>query len=174
MFPPTAASPWGWRLLLAVAFLAFFTAFAEAQPAATPQKWALLIGVDHYNDSGHINDLSSAGRDVEGLKAALIEAGGVPEANITLLTTEGDAARQPTRGNILRELAALGRRVQPGDNGIRLFFRSWPWRSGANRICCPAMRTPWTKRRLATPVSRRKSFRDRLKQVPGGPADRRL
>ncbi len=87
--------------------------------SARADNWALLIGIDRYEDQGRINALGGAAADARSLKAALVEAANFPDANIRLLVSDGDV--KPTRSNILTELARLAQNAAPGDTVFVLY-----------------------------------------------------
>ena len=84
-----------------------------APGAFASEKWALLIGINDYEDRGHIASLGAADNDARKLKAVLKETLGFPEANITLLVSDGD--EKPTRANIVNALAHLSENAKAGD-----------------------------------------------------------
>src|SRR5215210_6400612 len=68
---------------------------------AGPKRFALIIGVDHYDDT-QITTLGGASNDAKALKDALVRYAGFGEEQVTLLASDQPPERQPTRGNILR------------------------------------------------------------------------
>ena len=86
---------------------------------ARAEKWALLIGINHYEDSNRISNLAAADNDARKLKVALRETMGFPEANIDLLVSDGDM--KPTRSNIISALDRLADHAKPGDT-VFVFF----------------------------------------------------
>ena len=80
---------------------------------AFAEKWALLIGINDYEDRTFISSLGAADNDARKLKETLKETMGFPEANIDLLVSDGDP--KPTRSNIVNALARLGENARPGD-----------------------------------------------------------
>ncbi len=95
------------RRLLALCVLSLL-----ALPALA-EKWALLIGIDQYEDRNRIAALSGAARDARKFKATLTEIVGVPDANIELLVSDGDT--KPTRFNIVEALDKLQSNAKAGD-----------------------------------------------------------
>lgn len=77
------------------------------------QKWALVIGVDQYEDANHINALGGAAADARALNKVLLEAAGFSSDHVTLLASDGPT--KPTRSNILAALGRLIKNAQPGD-----------------------------------------------------------
>ena len=72
----------------------------------TDQRWAIIIGINEYQDSG-VGDLEYAVADAEGFSQTLTEIpGGVPVNNIMILTDKAtDPKRLPTRSNIITQLS---------------------------------------------------------------------
>ena len=66
----------------------------------TGKRWALLVGVDTYDDEHHYGRLSLCVRDVYAI-AQQLEASGFDSERIRLLTDESDDP--PTREHILAE-----------------------------------------------------------------------
>lgn len=77
-----------------------------------PEKWALLIGVNQYEDQ-RIAPLRTAAADARLLQKTLLEGLKVGEENIELLTSE--SPRKPTRSNIAVALQKLAQNAKPGD-----------------------------------------------------------
>ncbi|HEU4834916.1 MAG TPA: caspase family protein, partial [Pyrinomonadaceae bacterium] len=82
------------------------------------KRWALLIGVDKYQDS-NISSLRGAANDANSLREVLIKYAGFPQDQVVVLSTAEPAERQPTRSNILKRLSNLSGLV-PND-GLLLF-----------------------------------------------------
>ena len=80
---------------------------------ARAEKWALLIGINQYEDRNYIASLGSADNDARKLKMLLREKLSFPDANIVQLVSDGDT--KPTRANIIEELGKLKERANPGD-----------------------------------------------------------
>jgi hypothetical protein len=70
------------------------------------KRWALLIGVDRYEDS-NIGPLRGAANDANSLKDVLIRYAGFPQDQVVVLSTNEPPERQPTRKNILKRLSNL-------------------------------------------------------------------
>lgn len=70
------------------------------------KRWALIIGVDKYEDE-NITQLRGAGNDAMALAKALTEHAGFGEDQVIVLTNDQQPGRQPTRKNILRYLSNL-------------------------------------------------------------------
>lgn len=82
------------------------------------KRWALIVGVDQYDDA-HIGRLAGAANDARALADALAVYAGFPRDQIIVLATGEPPERQPTRINILRRLSNL-RGLVPND-GLFLF-----------------------------------------------------
>lgn len=85
-----------------------------------PKRYALVIGVDQYQDT-QITTLGGAANDARTLANALIQYAGFPPEQVTLLATDQPAERQPTRGNILRRLSNM-RGAVPQDGMLLVAF----------------------------------------------------
>jgi len=81
-------------------------------------RWALIIGVDEYEDK-NISPLYGATNDANALAKALKDHAGFDEDQIIVLTNDQDRSRRPTRLNILRYLSNLKALVPKG--GLLLF-----------------------------------------------------
>ncbi len=77
----------------------------KALPASA-RRYALIIGVDKYNDGG-ISNLDGATNDAKAIQEALIKYAGFLKEQVTLLTTDQPPSLQPTRSNILSRLDHL-------------------------------------------------------------------
>ena len=90
--------------------------------SARADAWALLIGVNEYEDRNHIASLGTADQDAIALKNMLMETMKVSERHIDLLVTDPKAETpKPTRSNILASLARLKNNARPGDT-VYVFF----------------------------------------------------
>ena len=85
---------------------------------STSKRWALIVGVDQYDDV-HIGRLAGAANDARNLADALVAFAGFPRDQIIVLATGEPPERQPTRINILRRLSNL-KGLLPRD-GLFLF-----------------------------------------------------
>ncbi len=97
----------------AVGIAAAAVLLSAAAPASAA-KWALLVGVEHYQRED-VAPLRYAVADVQGVARALTEACGVPEEHIFLLTSGASPEAEATRPNLTFRLEWLARKVQPGD-----------------------------------------------------------
>ena len=82
------------------------------------KRWALLVGVDNYQDL-NISPLRGAANDANSLREVLVKYAGFPEDQVVVLSTAEPPERQPTRNNILKRLSNLSGLV-PND-GLLLF-----------------------------------------------------
>lgn len=92
--------------------------------AAEPQKWAILIGVNRYQDP-HIQSLNFSVADARALLEVLADPniGGFPRDRVLLLTDDaGDANLIPTRRNIMDRVAEW--LAFPGPEDTLFFFYS--------------------------------------------------
>lgn len=87
---------------------------------AKAKRWALIIGVDRYEDE-NITPLGGATNDANGLARALKEHAGFDENQIIVLTNEQKANKQPTRRNILKYLSNL-KGLVPQDGLVLISF----------------------------------------------------
>src|SRR5262245_26036636 len=76
------------------------TARAQSGIKELPDKakrWAVLIGVDEYDDKQHFQNLTAAVNDARALKETLVKYAGFPDDQVILLTSDQAADMQPTR-----------------------------------------------------------------------------
>jgi hypothetical protein len=90
-----------------------------AWPPST-KRWALIIGVDQYDDR-QITPLLAASNDAVALSEAFIRYAGFPREQVILLASNQPEERRPTRGNILVRLSNLSRLV-PKDGLLLVAF----------------------------------------------------
>ena len=95
-----------------------------AQLPAPAKRYALLIGVDSYDD-GHITGLLGAANDAKVLEDALVDNAGFDRDRILRLSSDQLLDRQPTRA--LREVDP--HLDQPGIHGIRALDAGGPGRA---------------------------------------------
>lgn len=81
-------------------------------------RWALVIGVDQYDDPG-LGQLGGAANDARALRDALIATAGFPAEQVTLIATGEKPDQVPTHRNILKAVRDLTSKVQR--NGLLLF-----------------------------------------------------
>src|SRR5262245_53787236 len=87
----------------------------EALPASvsalpsSDRRWALLVGVDQYQDK-QITPLTGAAADAHALADALVKYAGFDPQHVIVLATDLPAERQPTKGNILVRLSNISDR----------------------------------------------------------------
>lgn len=82
-------------------------------------RWAVLVGVNHYEDVLNYGELQVCVKDVNAVRKQLI-AGGFDPARIHLLTDDSD--KLPTRENILAALKSVADATEPDD--LLLFYYS--------------------------------------------------
>lgn len=104
-----------------LATLVLLSVSHRSSASGEPRRWALVVGVDHY-DSTSISPLSFAGADAKEFARALTEVGGFSRDRVILMTSESDVNQRPTSENILEWLENMRREVGPGD--IFVFFFS--------------------------------------------------
>ena len=101
---------------------------AKAEPGAvshpdtvygTGNRWAVLVGVNAYDDALHFGPLHVCVKDVEATHTQLI-AGGYDPARIRLLTDNTETL--PTKANILSALKSVADATEPDD--LLLFYYS--------------------------------------------------
>lgn len=95
---------------------------SSAGPATlygTGNRWAVLVGVNEYEDKANYGHLSVCGKDVHAVREQLI-TGGFDPARIRLLTD--DSPEPPIRDNILLALQAVRDATEPDD--LLLFYYS--------------------------------------------------
>lgn len=91
----------------------------ESLPASS-KRYALVIGVDEYEDS-QINKLEGASNDAKAIVEALVQYAGFPRDQVKLLTSDQPVERRPTRNKILRQLSNL-RGTVPKDGLLLIAF----------------------------------------------------
>ena len=91
-------------------------------PVAAGETWALLVGVDDYQDP-RISDLNYTVNDVIALYDALIDpqVGGLPKSQAYLMTNRSTGEDLPTHTNVLFRLENLAARIKPEDTFIFYF-----------------------------------------------------
>ena len=91
----------------------------ESLPASS-KRYALVIGVDEYEDS-QINKLEGASNDAKAIVEALVQYAGFLRDQVKLLTSDQPVERRPTRNKILRQLSNL-RGTVPKDGLLLIAF----------------------------------------------------
>jgi formylglycine-generating enzyme required for sulfatase activity len=102
---------------------------------AKSKRFALIIGVDEYDDS-QVSKLEGAANDARALADALVRYSGFPEDQVTLLASDQPLERRPTRGNILRRLSNL-RGLVPQDGLLLVSFAGHGIERGGRGFLCP-------------------------------------
>jgi Caspase domain len=82
------------------------------QLPAKAKRYALLIGVDSYDD-GQISGLRGAANDTKVLAESLVRNAGFDPDRIVRLASDQPRDLQPTRGNILKFLSNILRTMPP-------------------------------------------------------------
>ncbi len=86
----------------------------------TGNRWAVLVGVNHYDDKANYGELHVCVKDVRAIREQLT-AGGFDPERIRLLTDD-TPEELPTRDNILVALKAVADATEPDD--LLLFYYS--------------------------------------------------
>jgi Flp pilus assembly protein TadD len=100
------------------------------------KRWALVIGVDKYQDP-QISPLKGSDNDARLIADALVRYAGFPRDQVILLSTDQPAERQPTRVNILRRLSNLSTAV-PKDGLLLVSFAGHGMERGGKAFLLPA------------------------------------
>jgi hypothetical protein len=87
---------------------------------ASAANYALLVGIEEYQDHEHINPFGAAVADAKGVAKALQEAAAFPASNTRVLASDGVA--KPTRANIVSALEDIARKVKPEDVVMVMFI----------------------------------------------------
>lgn len=101
-----------------------------------PKRWALIIGVDKYQDP-QISPLKGSDNDARLIADALVRFAGFPKDQVILLSTDQPIERQPTRVNILRRLSNLASTV-PKDGLLLVSFAGHGMERGGQAFLLPA------------------------------------
>jgi len=149
-------------VLLGVALLA-----ALPLARARAENWALLIGIDRYQDGDNINALGGADGDALALAKALTEVANFPGdgQHVRVLTSGGDAKFLPLKNRILRELETLRQRVKPGDT-VFVSFSGHGVESGGVPYLLPYDADISTGDLIRDTGIAEEKFRDYLRSVP--------
>src|SRR5882672_11858767 len=112
-----------WLIIITAPVRAQSRVLAHPEISTLPSKekrWALIIGIDKYEDD-NITPLLAGANDANALAHALKDYAGFNENQIIVLTDEQPKSRQPTRLNILRYLSNLKRSI-PKDGLFLISF----------------------------------------------------
>src|SRR5688572_13794284 len=101
-----------------------------------PKRWALVIGVDKYQDP-QISPLKGSDNDARLIADALVRYAGFPKDQVILLSTDQPLERQPTRVNILRRLSNLSTAV-PKDGLLVISFAGHGMERGGHAFLLPS------------------------------------
>lgn len=85
--------------------------------SAHADSWGLVVACGEFENPA-INPLAGCEADGQLAKRTLVNAAGIPEDHIVLLTTAGPSANVPRRARILQEFNALVRKTKPGDRVV--------------------------------------------------------
>ncbi len=100
------------------------------------KRWALVIGVDKYQDP-QISPLKGSDNDARLIADALVRYAGFPQDQVILLATNQPLERQPTRVNILRRLSNLSTAV-PKDGLLLISFAGHGMERGGHAFLLPS------------------------------------
>ena len=91
--------------------------------AERSRRWAVLVGINDYEDQEGIGNLKYAADDVQLMYDCLTgPGGGYRPRNVILMTERANVRkRKPTRANIVTTLRVLMRRARPGDDFLFAF-----------------------------------------------------
>lgn len=150
-----------------------------------PKRWALVIGVDKYQDP-QISPLKGSDNDARLIADALVRYAGFPKDQVILLSTDQPLERQPSRVNILRRLSNLSTAV-PKDGLLVVSFAGHGMERGGHAFLLPsdaqisdqisfleetALSTARIKERIKeTGVAQVLLLLDACRNDPGGRAD---
>lgn len=95
------------------------TSIVRAAPNAAPTKWAILVGIDQYQND-EISTLRYAVADTKAMKDALIGAG-FPASNVFTMTGDAGGPDAPTSLNVIKRLSSLSDRIGPDDTFVFYF-----------------------------------------------------
>jgi formylglycine-generating enzyme required for sulfatase activity len=88
--------------------------------AAEGTKWALLVGIDKYEND--ISPLRFSVADVKEVRRALVENAGFPPDNVFLMTSDAPGGiNVPTHINVIKRLDGLASKVGPHDTFLLYF-----------------------------------------------------
>jgi tetratricopeptide (TPR) repeat protein len=100
------------------------------------KRWALVIGVDKYQDP-QISPLKGSDNDARLIADALVRYAGFPKDQVILLSTDQPLERLPTRVNILRRLSNLSTAV-PKDGLLLISFAGHGMERGGQAFLLPS------------------------------------
>src|SRR5262245_33401042 len=100
------------------------------------KRWALLIGIDEYEDK-QITPLNGAANDAHMLAGALMRYAGFPSEQVILLASDQPLERQPTRSAILKYFSNL-RGLVPKDGLLLIAFAGHGMERGGKAYLLPA------------------------------------
>ncbi len=93
----------------------------DAGPSGSGTYWALLVGIDQY-ENPDIARLDFAAADVKAVAQALVRDAGYPEDHVKLMVGDApDSADRPTNVNVIKRLDTLSRKIGPEDTFVFYF-----------------------------------------------------
>lgn len=108
------------RTRLALALILATSLLASSLEASTPRRWAVVIGLDTYENAG-VSPLKYAVADARALADTLRASAGFAPRDVFELTSDKSGDEAPTRTNIAFRFDYLAREIQPGDE-LLVFF----------------------------------------------------
>lgn len=135
------------------------TARDSPTPRVSGNRWAVLVGINRYEDKANYGQLQVCVKDVEATGEQLI-AGGFSADRIRLLTDHTGEA--PTRANILTALKAVADATEP-DDLLVLYYSGHGDEASGESYLIPRDGRRLTLRDTAIPVSRVKEI---LEEAP--------
>lgn len=106
------------RKILTILLMVSLAAGARAE--ATGRKWAVVIGINRYENPG-ITPLRYAEADARTLADALVKYGGFQEKDVFVLTTDRSGYEFPTRTNVAFRFDFLIKNMGPNDTLLVYF-----------------------------------------------------
>lgn len=105
--------------------------------ASAGKKWALVIGIDKYEDSS-ISQLKFASADAKLIQATLTDpkSGGFPPNSVVLMIDTSPASQKPTRANVMARLRSLTE-VPAADDTVVFYFSGHGVEEGGKTFLLP-------------------------------------
>jgi hypothetical protein len=120
------------RTLMALLAVALF-----AVPSMAAEKYAILVGINEYQEDAELSRLNFAINDVHALAQSL-EKVGYDADHIHVLTSDADDSTQPTKTNLIRTLQKVIQQVgSQSDASLMVVFSGHGFNSGADSFLCP-------------------------------------
>lgn len=107
-------------LVLGFAALGLFAIAAAGEQADAPgERWAVIIGINDYQDLGK---LTTPRNDAKALRQVLVESGGFAENRVILLTDDAaDPQNRPTLATMRKRIENTAAMTEPADT-LLIFF----------------------------------------------------